>query len=77
MNVHSPIDDDNATEPRPTQSELAAIAGRVRSAIRLAKRALDDGQDRGDIWNLVDDAPAFALAEAEKLEDWAFEAPTA
>lgn len=57
--------------------DLAGMAGRVRSAIRLAKLALDDGQSRGDEWNLVDDALAFAVAEAEKLEDAAFEAPAA
>lgn len=49
----------------------------MRSAIRLAKLALDDGQSRGDEWNLVDGALAFALAEAEKLEDAAFGAPIA
>ncbi|MCK0208358.1 hypothetical protein MWN33_09975 [Starkeya koreensis] len=72
MNVHAPIDADNGTMARATQSELAAIASRVRSAIRLAKLALDDGQDRSDAWNLIDDALAFAVEEAQRMEDTAF-----
>lgn len=71
MNIHIPIND-NATMARPTQSELAATASRVRSAIRLAKLALDDGQDRSEAWNLVDDALAFAGEEAQRMEDAAF-----
>jgi hypothetical protein len=58
---------------RNAAPDFAGMAGRVRSTIRLAKLALDDGQSRGDEWNLVDDALALALAEAEKLEDAAFE----
>ncbi|RTL95465.1 hypothetical protein EJV44_12205 [Ancylobacter aquaticus] len=53
---------------RPETSALPVMAGRVRSAIRLAKLALDDGQFHGDDWNLLDDALAFASAEAEALE---------
>ncbi|MDF2810395.1 MAG: hypothetical protein K0S56_1426 [Microvirga sp.] len=64
-------------QARHVAPNLADMAGRVRSAIRLAKLALDDGQSRGDEWNLVDDALAFAAEKAEKLEDAAFEAPTA
>lgn len=65
-------------QARHAAPDFAYMAGRVRSAIRLAKLALDDGhQDRGDTWNLVDDALAFAAEQAEKLENAAFDIATA
>ncbi|TCK31222.1 hypothetical protein EV667_1328 [Ancylobacter aquaticus] len=57
---------------RPATSALPGMAGRVRSTIRLAKLALDEGESRGDEWNLLDDALDIALTEAEALEDLAF-----